>query len=183
MTDGPDVIGTPPPTGPAGSDDDLTLVSGYLDNELSDDERATVEARLADSEEWRDELDAVRVARDAVRALSTREAPAGFWTEVTTAVEAQPAVAVPEPEQQVETEPNVVPIGVATGNRGRRRAVAWIAGATAVAASLVAMFMIPGRSQVRPNVAAVATSHGATSAKVGDPISGLVPLGPDRAPR
>jgi hypothetical protein len=176
MTDGPDVLGTPPPA----DQDDLTLVSGYLDDEISDDERAFVEARLVDSQEWRDELEAVRVARDAVRALGTREAPAGFWADVTSAVEAQPEA---QPDVADEPETSVVRITAATGKRNRRRAVAWVAGATAVAASLVAMFMIPGRSQVRPNVTAVATSHGATSAKVGDPISGLVPLGPDREPR
>jgi hypothetical protein len=55
--------------------------------------------------------------------------------------------------------------------------VAWVA-AAAAAAVIVAVFLIPGREQVRPDVTAGATQHAASSSELGDPISGLVPLGP-----
>ena len=58
------------------------MLSAYLDGELNAPERVEVEARLAESAEWRAELDEVRAARDAVRALPARDAPAGFWDAV-----------------------------------------------------------------------------------------------------
>ena len=61
--------------------------------------------------------------------------------------------------------------------------MAWAAGGVAAAIAFGAMFVIPGRHQVRPNVTAVVTHHGATSAVRGDPVSGLVPLAPMRSSR
>jgi anti-sigma factor RsiW len=154
--------------------DDLSVLSGYLDGELTADERAEVEAQLAASPGWRAELDAVRVVRDAVRGLAPREARAGFWDTVTAAVRDAPV-----DDAAVGVDPDAV---VALPTRRRSTVVRWVAGGVA-AAALVAVFLIPGREQVRPNVTAVATQHGASSAEVGDPISGLVPLGPLRGPR
>jgi len=179
-----DVTGTgamPPEAG-----DDRWQLSAYLDGELDTEARAQLEARLADSPEWRAELDDVQVARDAVRSLAPREAPAGFWERVTAAVEAAPVDA--------PTDPELVAAGAGAGapvvgieqardrRQARRRAVAWIGGSAAVAAAVGALFVIPGRPTVRPNVTAVAVHHGAMSARDGDPISGLVPIAP-RGPR
>ena len=170
--------------------DDRSLLSGYLDGELDAEQRAAVDAQLAESAEWRAELDAVRTARDAVRGLVAREPRAGFWDDVTAAVRADSLVddgqgPVPDADEDASADAaGVVPLAPRRTERTRRqKVVAWAAGGTAVAAALVAVFMIPGRQQVRPNVTAVATQHGATSAAVGDPISGLVPLGPLRGPR
>jgi anti-sigma factor RsiW len=58
------------------------MLSAYLDGELTDAERATVETQLASSPEWREELTEVRAARDALRGLPEREAPSGFWDTV-----------------------------------------------------------------------------------------------------
>lgn len=157
--------------------DDRSLLSGYLDGELTGDERTAVDARLAASPEWRAELRAVREARDAVRELAVREPGPGFWDAVHAAVRDThdaPDGAV-GPGAVGDT---VVPLATR-----RRNVVRWAAAATAVAAALLAVFLIPGREQVRPNVTAVATQHGAASAEVGDAISGLVPLGPLRGPR
>ena len=60
---------------------DPDMLSAYLDGELDADERAAVEARLAESPEWRAELDEVRAAR-ACGALPVANAPAGFWDAV-----------------------------------------------------------------------------------------------------
>jgi negative regulator of sigma E activity len=176
MTDvsGPD--GPTDPTGAAGPGDERSLLSGYLDGELTRDEQQVVDARLASSAEWRAELQAVRTARTAVRGLAEREAPLGFWERVTAAVAAadDPAAAR-DPAGRADTDAQRRRRGERAGERNR--VVAWVA-AAAAAAVIVAVFLIPGREQVRPDVTAVATQHAASSSELGDPISGLVPLGP-----
>ncbi|MEX1008446.1 MAG: zf-HC2 domain-containing protein [Acidimicrobiia bacterium] len=137
---------------------DHAFLSGYLDDELTAEERIEVEAQLAESAELRAELDEVRTARDAVRALPQRDAPAGFWEAVVAEVEAGDVVSIE--------------------SRRRRVPVGWIAGAAAVAAAIIAVIVVPGRTSVRPNVTAVATQHGASSSKLGDSISSLAPVGP-----
>jgi len=177
----------PPTTGSIPPDDeDRSLLSAYLDDELTLDEGARVENRLAASPEWRAELDDVRIARDALRSLEVGAEPDGFWDRVEAAVAAAPDTA--GAGDRSETEP-----AIATGvtrlddhrgrRRSRRRLVAWASGGVAAALVFGAMFVIPGRRQVRPNVAAVVTHHGATSANQGDPISGLVPIAPMRSSR
>jgi len=143
---------------------DHDFLSGYLDGELTAVERIEVEAQLADSAELRAELEEVRMARDAVRALPQREAPPGFWDAVVSEVGAA----------DVDADAVVVPIE----SRRRRVPVGWLAGAAAVAAAIIALVLIPGRTSVRPNVTAVATQHGASTAKLGDSISSLAPVGP-----
>jgi anti-sigma factor RsiW len=57
-------------------------LSAYLDDELGVTERAAVDDLLARSEAWRSALAEVAWARDAVRSLPARDAPAGFWETV-----------------------------------------------------------------------------------------------------
>jgi anti-sigma factor RsiW len=147
---------------------DHDFLSGYLDGELTAEERIAVEAQLADSLELRAELEEVRTARDAVRALPEREAPAGFWDAVLAEVGAA------EIEADADSSAVVVPIE----SRRRRVPVGWLAGAAAVAAAIIALIVVPGRTSVRPNVTAVATQHGASTATLGDSISSLAPVGP-----
>jgi anti-sigma factor RsiW len=135
------------------------FLSGYLDGELTAEERIEAEARLAESAELRAELEEVRAARDAVRALPRREAPAGFWDAVIAEIEADDVVVLIE-------------------SRRRRVPVGWLAGAAAVAAATIAVIVVPGRTSVRPNVTAVVTQHSASTAKLGDSISSLAPVGP-----
>jgi negative regulator of sigma E activity len=156
---------------------DRSMLSGYLDGELSVEEIASVEAQLVASAEWRAELDEVRVARAAVRGLEVHVAPAGFWARVEEAVNAA-GDATPN---DVAIDPIVGVTPIAERRERQRHRVGWIAGGVAAAVIAGAMFVIPGRDQVRPNVTAVATQHAASSSDVGDPISGLVPLGPMRA--
>ena len=73
-------------TDSAGFDHDF--LSGYLDGELTVEERVEVEAQLAASPELRAELEEVTVARAAVRGLPQRDAPSGFWDAVLANVEA-----------------------------------------------------------------------------------------------
>ena len=146
------------------------MLSAYLDDELTAAERAAVEARLEVSPEWRAELDDVRAARAAVRNLSMRDAPAGFWDSVLAHVEGDDD----DGHELVDPAP-VVPLAE---YRPRRR-VAWLAAsAAAVVAVVVAVVAVPHRSEVTPNVTAVVAQHGAQGSDAGDPISMLAPVGP-----
>ena len=62
------------------------LLSAYVDGEVTDAERAAVEARLARDETWQHLHADIVAARDAVSGLPEREAPSGFWLRVLTNV-------------------------------------------------------------------------------------------------
>jgi anti-sigma factor RsiW len=141
------------------------MLSAYLDGELDAPEQAAVEARLAESPEWRRELSEVRAARDAVRALPTRDAPDGFWDSLMTLV---------ADDETDDEHAHVVPLEP----RRRRRRVAWLAAAAAIVVGVVAVVAVPRRSDVAPNVTAVVAQHGAQGSDSGDPISTLTPVGP-----
>ena len=146
---------------------DPDMLSAYLDGELTDAERADVEARLEESAEWRDELVEVRAARDALRGLADRDAPAGFWDAVHARVASDDDVD--------EADDVVVPI---TAARSTRRRWGWVAASAAAVAAVVAIVVVPHRSEVSPNVAAVVAQHGAQGSDNGDPVSMLAPVGP-----
>jgi anti-sigma factor RsiW len=146
---------------------DPDMLSAYLDGELGDAERAAVEAQLEASAEWRDELAEVRAARDALRGLPERDAPAGFWD----AVHAH----VAEDDESFDDDV-VVPITAAPSHPRRRWA--WIAASAAAVAAVVAIVVVPHRNEVQPNVAAVVAQHGAQGSDNGDPVSMLAPVGP-----
>ena len=160
-------------TDSAGFDHDF--LSGYLDGELTIEERVAVEAQLAASPELRVELEEVTVARAAVRALPQRDAPSGFWDAVLANVE---AAAGDETVEEESVGDEVAPVVAIESRRKLHVRAGWIAGAAAVAAAIVAVIIVPGRTAVHPNVTAVATQHGATTSNVGDSISSLVPMGP-----
>jgi anti-sigma factor RsiW len=164
---------------------ELDMLSAYLDGELNDAERAAVEQRLDASEEWRAELAEVESARAIVRGLPVRDAPPGFWDRVLAQVEAATATDIDASFDGTTTDDVAppVPISAARGARrgttsGRGRVVTWVAGAAAAVAALVVVVALPGQNTVTPNVTAVATQHGASTTNSGDPISGLVPVGP-----
>lgn len=133
------------------------LLSAYLDDEVTPDERAAVEARLAESAEWRAVLDEVRETRVLLRGLPLREAPTGFWDSVL-----QPDIAPP------------VSIDPARRRRGKR-AIAWLAGAAA-AAAIVAVLLVPSQSRVKPAVATLVSRHAARSSMTEEPLSQLAPV-------
>jgi anti-sigma factor RsiW len=137
------------------------MLSAYLDGELTADERVAVDARLESSADWRAELAEVRAARDALRALPERNAPAGFWDDVRAAV---------------ADDDVVVPITAAPSHPRRRWT--WVAAGAAAVAAVVAIIVVPHRHQVSPNVTAVVAQHGAQSSDAGDPVSMLAPVGP-----
>jgi anti-sigma factor RsiW len=148
------------------------MLSAYLDDELTPDDRIAVEARLAESPEWRAELDDVRAARTAVRNLGSRDAPAGFWDAVFAQVD---GVDDGSAEDETTAPAPVVPLAE---RRTRRRVVWFAAAAAAIAGVVVAVVAVPHRSEVTPNVTAVVAQHGAQGSDAGDPISMLAPVGP-----
>jgi negative regulator of sigma E activity len=153
---------------------DPDMLSAYLDGELSEVERAAVEARLEVSASWRDELAEVRTARDALRGLPAREAPAGFWDAVHARV-------VADDDDRAAAGDVVVPITAAPTAAAKvhpRRRWAWVAASAAAVAAVVAIVVVPHRSEVAPNVAAVVAQHGAQGSDHGDPVSMLAPVGP-----
>src|SRR3954462_14336995 len=77
------------------------MLSAYLDDELTEAERAAVEARLEVSVEWQAELAEVESARAIVRGLPTREAPPGFWERVVANVESETAAVVETPKAEI----------------------------------------------------------------------------------
>ena len=132
---------------------DPSVLSGYLDGELDADERAEVEARLAESPEWRAELDAVRARTRRRRADSqVLEPRAGFWDDVTAAVRDAPPTARRTAGRWSGADRRAVRRPCAPRRSDTAAPDACVPGrpgATAVAAALVAVFVIPGRDQVR----------------------------------
>lgn len=135
------------------------LLSAYLDDEVTPEERGLVEQRLQESAEWRDVLDEVRGTRSLLQGMPVREAPTGFWDSVL-----QPDIAPP------------VPIESARHRRGKR-VVGWLAGAAA-AAAVVAVLVIPGEAQVKPSVATLVSRHAVRSSVSEEPVSQLAPVTP-----
>lgn len=133
------------------------LLSAYLDSEVTADERALVEQRLAESDEWRAALDEVRSTRDLLRGLPVREAPDGFWDDLLRDG--------PEPVADLD----------AGRRRRRNRVVSWIAGAAA-AAAIAAVIFVPGETRVKPPVGTLVASHAARSSVSEEPLSQLAPV-------
>jgi anti-sigma factor RsiW len=158
------------------------MLSAYLDGELTDTERAEVEARLAESPEWRAELDEVRGARTMLRSVARRDAPEGFWDAVlggVAAADVDPVVdsgVDPDDERGDGAEAGAQVVSLDDKRRGPGR---WIATAFAAAAAVaLAVIIVPSRDSVRPDVAAVVVQHGAQGSDHGDPIGTITPVGP-----
>jgi anti-sigma factor RsiW len=139
------------------------LLSAYLDGEVTAEERARVDAHLAESAEWRAVLEEVRETRDLLQGLPTVDAPPGFWDSMLATDDPVPDEAAP-----------VVPIEAARHRRGKR-IVAWCAGAAA-AAAVVAVLLVPSQSQVKPSVATFVNQHAVRSSVTEEPVSQLAPV-------
>lgn len=148
----------------APASEDRSVLSARLDDELSEAERADVDARLASSPEWRAELAEVTVARAALRAAPVSDAPPGGWDALYEAVRAL------DEDQFSDGE-----IASIEGARRRRHPLRWAA-AVAAAAVAIVVLVLPSRDGVRPRVAVVATQHGTQLAGTGDPVSLLAPV-------
>jgi anti-sigma factor RsiW len=159
---------------------DTDVLSAYLDGECTDAERAEVEARLAESAEWRAELEEVRGARTMLRSVAERDAPGGFWESVLANVAAADDTDADGVEAggveagDDEHENTVVSIDAKRRGTGR-----WIATAFAAAAAVgLAVIIVPHRDRVDPDVTAVVVQHGAQTSDHVEPIGTITPVGP-----
>ena len=132
---------------------DESLLSAYLDGELDADERAAVETRLAESDEWRAVLAEVQAARDALRALPLVDPPESFWARV------------------LEDDDNVVDL--ATAARRRARLLRRMTAAAAAAAAVFGVAFVPKLEHVRPQLATFTHAHAERSSLDNDAVSSL----------
>ncbi len=144
------------------------LLSAYVDGEVTDEQRALVEARLAESSSTRALLAEIEAARDAVRALPMRDAPPEFWVRILdgTGLDADAVIAdVPAPVVSLES-------------RRTSRLPRWVAvaGGAAAAAVIAAVVFVPGPRQVDPPVASFTEAHAVRNSLDADAVSSLAPV-------
>jgi anti-sigma factor RsiW len=135
-------------------------LSAYLDGELDDAARAEVDARLAESEQWRAVLDELRETRTALRALPQVDAAPEFWTRM---LAGDDVVDLPAARRAKE-----------------RRSTRWkvaVAGVAAAAVIVVGVAAIPRTDKVAPSVATFTNAHAARSAIDSDVVSNLASIG------
>jgi anti-sigma factor RsiW len=129
------------------------LLSGYLDRELSSEQRVAVERELASSPVWVAVLVEITEVRSQVRALPVPEAPLGFWDVVLSG-----------------RDP------VRTARRRLGGPLGWVAGSAAAAVVAVA-FLVPSPRHASPSVATFVDSHATRSSLSQDPVTQLAPIG------
>jgi negative regulator of sigma E activity len=111
--------------------DVLLELMAYADGELDDDERARIEALLAENDEARAVVDAVHPLGDFVRASANAHAPSDMASAVMTRIDADSANA----SQPTTRERNVVDLDRTRARKSARtRAMSVVAAITAVAA-------------------------------------------------
>ena len=141
------------------------VLSAYLDGECTDAERAWVEQALETSAELRAALAEVRAARDAVRALGPRDAPAEFWARLLASPD--------EPDAGRGLAGTATPI-----EAHRRRPARWVAAmaGAAAAAVIAAVALVPSERTVTPPVASFTNAHAVRASLQDDAVSSLAPV-------
>ncbi|MFM8304173.1 MAG: anti-sigma factor family protein [Actinomycetota bacterium] len=152
---------------------DEDVLCAYLDDECTEAERAQVEQALATSGSARAVLAELRVARDAVRSLPLRDAPAEFWARLLTP---GPAMVVTVPRDPAV--PELAPPADLAAARQRRRPSRWLGAtaAAAVAAVIAAVVLVPEPTTVTPPVGAFTEAHAVRASLQDDAWSSLAPL-------
>ena len=133
---------------------DESVLSAYADGELDADVRAEVEARLAESHEWRTVLDEVRETRAAVRGLPPVAAPPGFWDRV------------------LSSGPEVVDLATVRDRRARVHRWTALAAATA-AAAVLGVAAVPRSQSVEPALATLTQVHAERASLGNDVVTNL----------
>lgn len=143
------------------------LLSAYLDDECTDDERAQVEAQLAQSSELKQLLSEIESTRISVRALPAVDGPPEFWARL-----------LDGPGLDAVEDADPAPV-VALADRRTSRVPRWaVAAGGAVAAAVIAVVIfVPQPQQVSPPVATFTDAHNVRSSLDSDAVSSLVPLG------
>jgi anti-sigma factor RsiW len=135
-------------------------LSAYLDGELDPAARAEVEARLAESAEWRAILDELRETRGALRSLPQVDTSPEFW-------------------RTVLAGDDVIDLASARRAKGRPRAPWKVAVASAAAAVVIVVGVaaIPQQDKVKPEVSSFTDAHPARSSIDEDTVSNLASVG------
>jgi anti-sigma factor RsiW len=143
------------------------LLSGYLDDELTAEERVAVEAELARSPEWRALLEELRATRALLRALPWPDAPPDLVAGVRARDGADAATTAPASVRRLR------PVW--------RRPATWVA-AAAVVAVFVGVLAVPRPDRSEPDVPALADAHAARSSLRHNPIGTLATMGAAELP-
>ena len=142
------------------------LLSAYLDGEVTAEERALVDVRLAESAEWRAVLEEVRETRALLQGLPGATRPTASGTRCS------------RPTTRRRSRPRRVV--VRSSRRADRRTQAdrraGCAGAAAAAAASSRCVLVPSQSQVKPSVATLVNQHAARSSVTEEPVSQLAPV-------
>ena len=148
------------------------LLSAYVDGEVTDDQRALVEARLAESPSTRAVLADIEAARDAVRALPMRDAPPEFWARILDGTGLDAADLADDADEDASD------VVVTLDSRRASRLPRWIAiaGGAAAAAVIAAVLLVPGQKQVDPPVASFTEAHAVRNSLDADAVSSLAPV-------
>ncbi len=146
------------------------LLSAYVDGELDAATRAAVDARLAESAEWRDVLADVQAARDAIRSLPLRDAPDGFWERLLASDDPSDTSGDDSDDSR---DANVVSLRDARAKRNRAARFVAIAASTAAAIVIVAVAVVPGQDRVKPAVASFTNAHAVRSSVGNDVVSNV----------
>src|SRR5262249_10978457 len=152
------------------------LLSAYADGEVTDEQRALVEARLEESPSLRAVLDEIEAARDAVRALPMRDAPPEFWARILagTGLDADDLITTAAADADDVAPAPVVWLEARRGNRISRWVA--IAGGAAAAAVIAAVILVPSQKRVDPPVASFTDAHAVRNSLDSDAVSSLAPL-------
>ena len=154
-------------------------LSALLDDELSADERAQVEAWLATDEQARAELDELATVRALVRGLPAVEPPSGFYERLLADpsvfdVPASDGAATPTGPAPDTADEAVVSLATARHRRSRRRS-AVLASVVAVAAAIALVIgLAPATEKLTPPVETFLARHETMASLPADQSATLV---------
>ena len=150
------------------------LLSAYADGEATAEQRALVEARIAESPSLRAVLEEIEAARDAVRALPQRDAPPEFWARILdgTGLDTRDVMAPAAADAGARA-----PV-VSLETRRASRLSRWVAvaGGAAAAAVIAAVVLVPSQKRVDPPVASFTDAHAVRNSLDSDAVASLAPL-------
>jgi anti-sigma factor RsiW len=153
------------------------LLSAYADGEVTPEQRALVEARLAQSPSLRAVLEEIEAARDAVRALPMRDAPPEFWARFLdgTGLDADDVLV---PDSVADADAALPAPVVELESRRGNRLTRWVAvaGGAAAAAVVAAIVLVPSPKRVDPPVASFTDAHAVRDSLNSDAVTSLAPL-------
>ncbi len=136
-----------------------SLLSAYLDGEVTDEERVAIEARLGSSEAQRRELEQMQQDSGMLRSLESKPLPAEFAAEV---------MQLAERESLIPANESSHPSSRPRHSSNRASAKLWIGGLIATAAIVFVMVSVigPGRDGEFGDVAARTDAPAASAQKL-----------------